>query len=507
MYMTPPLPDRGAAEAIGALCYTNPFAPERIALEKRALGAAHRNVQQVWHRASSGFENPNVERLGERALGLIQTYWDGPRLSVPDADLSLYEDLVRYRLFFEHEDDLLAVARASRDPALAVRPVSSFESFARSAHRWLAPLGRRSSILDTLPHLFACLFQIRRAFLLVYERILGTSAPAAALRAATWQSIFTHDMRRYQRGLHRRMHEIPTLITGPSGTGKELVARAIGMARYVPFDGRRRVFQADLAGDFFALNLSALAPTVIESELFGHRKGAFTGAVQDRKGWLELCSDAGTVFVDEIGELDASVQVKLLRVLQSRRFQRVGETQDRAFAGKIVAATNRDLAVEMRAGRFREDFYYRLCADAIATPSLASQLRDAPADLPLFVRAAAERIVEPEEVDATVHEMVQWITTHLGADYPWPGNVRELEQCVRSLLVRGEYRPASRPASSPSLGAQMERGELTAEELLDAYCAWVHGQAGTYVEAARRLGLDRRTVQARARRSGERDGS
>jgi transcriptional regulator with GAF, ATPase, and Fis domain len=102
---------------------------------------------------------------------------------------------------------------------------------------------------------------------------------------------------------------------------------------------------------------------LIESELFGHRRGAFTGALADRAGWMEVCPPAGAVFLDEIGEVDSSIQVKLLRVLQSRAFQPLGGTDTRRFEGKIIAATNRDLPVEIRAGRFREDFYYRLCSD------------------------------------------------------------------------------------------------------------------------------------------------
>ena len=113
------------------------------------------------------------------------------------------------------------------------------------------------------------------------------------------------------------MGDVTTLVTGPSGTGKELVARAIGLSRYIPFDAEGQAFADDTPRSFVPLNLSALSPTLIESELFGHRRGAFTGAVADRAGWLETCPPRGTVFLDEIGELDPAIQVKLLRVLQS----------------------------------------------------------------------------------------------------------------------------------------------------------------------------------------------
>ena len=153
---------------------------------------------------------------------------------------------------------------------------------------------------------------------------------------------------------------------------------------------------------------------MIESELFGHRKGAFTGALQDHSGWLEVCPPLGTVFLDEIGELDGSIQVKLLRVLETREFQRLGETTSRKFQGKVIAATNRDMAREMKAGRFREDLYYRLCSDLIVTPSLREQLADSPEELRNLVLFIAKRIAGPEEAEALAGEVELWIEGTLG---------------------------------------------------------------------------------------------
>jgi transcriptional regulator with GAF, ATPase, and Fis domain len=292
------------------------------------------------------------------------------------------------------------------------------------------------------------------------------------------------------------MADVSTLVTGPSGTGKELVARAIGSSRYIPFQPKTERFVLDVAEAFYPMNLSALAPTLIESELFGHRRGAFTGALVDRKGFFAICPALGTVFLDEIGDLDPAIQVKLLRVLQTREFQSLGETKSQRFEGKIVAATHRDLAAEMRAGRFREDLYYRLCSDLITTPSLREQLGDAPHDLEELVRFIARRIVGQEEADAVTSEVLHWIQSHLGPDYGWPGNFRELEQCVRNILVRKEYRPTSRAMDSAWL-VDLREGSLTAEELLEAYCAHVYERSGNFLETARRLGLDRRTVKSK----------
>jgi transcriptional regulator with GAF, ATPase, and Fis domain len=296
------------------------------------------------------------------------------------------------------------------------------------------------------------------------------------------------------------MGDFATLVIGPSGTGKELVARAIALSRHVAFDARRGMFAEDFAGAFFPLNLSALSPTLIESELFGHRRGAFTGALADRAGWLEVCPASGAVFLDEIGDVAAGIQVKLLRVLQARTFQRLGDTESRVFQGKIIAATNRDLPAEIRAGRFREDFYYRLCSDVVRTPSLREQLDGAGAgELASLAGYVARRLVGADEAEVFAREAVAWMTKNLGAGYAWPGNFRELEQCMRNLLVRGEYRPAGPLAGGPAddWNALIGGGRLTAEELLRRYTRLVHAQAGTVEETARRLKQDRRTVKAR----------
>jgi transcriptional regulator with AAA-type ATPase domain len=490
--------ERARAVAISRLSFANPFLPERIEHERDVLGDDFQPAEMVWSVRAGSAESPNVPKLAARAEALAEML-RGRLLSGTSAsaeDIALYEDVVLYVLYSRYENELFTLVVAPPEGERA-GPVGCWAGFASDAERFFRTPGVRSPSPPELAHLFACFFQVRRAFHHTFRFIVGASMPAARLRGAVWQSIFTHDMRRYRRSLYAQMHDVTTLVTGPSGTGKELVARAIAFSRYIPFDHRTRRFASDFESAFHPLNLSALSPTLIESELFGHRRGAFTGALSERAGWLEVAGPHGTVFLDEIGELDAAIQVKLLRVLQERTFQRLGDTKAIHFAGKIVAATNRDLAAEMAAGRFREDFYYRLCSDRVETPSLAAQLAGAPDELGRLVLFLADRIAGPAEGAALAREVEAWIERHLGRGYTWPGNVRELEQCVRNVLVRKEYRPERKSGVLDELVDGVRAKRFTADELLNRYCTLVYAETGSYVETARRLKLDRRTVRAR----------
>jgi DNA-binding NtrC family response regulator len=495
--------DRVFAQTVARINGCNPFLPERIAAEREALGGAFIEAGAEWNQLPPAEEShPNHVALTKRAAVLIETVranWprDG---KVARADAALYAELVGFWLYQAYALRFDGVIRQSLEGRVTGGGgrLEFYPAFKADVDRLLALPG--IDFLETQPatHLFACAFQIRRAFHHIFRSLVGGSAPMARLRAAIWQSIFTHDLGRYRRVLHARMGDFATLVTGPSGTGKELVARAIAWSRYLPFDPRRGGFSDDFSDAFYPLNLSALSPTLIESELFGHRRGAFTGALADRAGWMEVCPASGAVFLDEIGDVDAGIQVKLLRVLQSRTFQRLGDTETRTFPGKIIAATNRDLAAAIQAGKFREDFYYRLCSDLIHTPSLREQLDDAPGELPGLVGHVAQRLLGEEEGARFAREAADWIEKHLGAGYAWPGNFRELEQCVRNLLVRGEYRPPAKPvAAAEDWNSLLGEGRLTAEEVMRRYTQQVHAQAGTVEETARRLDLDRRTVKAR----------
>ena len=501
--------ERALAEAVQGLGCCNPFLPDRIEWERRALGADFRAEGAEWNRLTpTAAAHPNLVLIERRVFDLVERTTAGwPAAGkVPKSDARLFTDLVLFSLYLRHSAHFDAVIHASlAGTGAATRRLGFYADFSHEVGRCLRLPGLDILSESAPEHLFACLFQVRRAFHHIHRSLVGGSPALARLRGAIWESVFTRDLALYRRVFWARMHDFTTLISGPSGTGKELVARAISLSRYIPFDPKRSAFTSDFVESFYPLNLSALSPTLVESELFGHRKGAFTGALQDHAGWLETCPPEGTVFLDEIGEVAPALQVKLLRVLQARTFQRLGETQVRTFHGKIIAATNRDLTAEIRAGRFREDFYYRLCSDQIRTPALAEQLREAPEELEPLVDYVLRQHLGAVDAPELVAGVGHWIRRHLGAGYAWPGNVRELEQCVRNLILRGSYTPAGVLATPPpdDWNALLAPGKLTAGELLARYTRHVHTQAGGNVEeTARRLNVDRRTVKARLAEGG-----
>ena len=221
--------------------------------------------------------------------------------------------------------------------------------------------------------------------------------------------------------LKRQIHtaascDLPVLVSGESGTGKELVARAIHL-------------QSSRANKpFVSLNCGALTETLLESELFGYEQGAFTGALQKKKGLFEA-AHTGTIFLDEIAEMSTSCQVKLLRVLQENAFRPVGGHAETSIDVRVIAATNRDLAQEMAAGRFREDLYYRIAVLTISTPALRKCRSDIPILIEHFLDQAHRTLIRSRK-----HTIEPSAVAALVA-YAWPGNVRQLKHVVERLVA------------------------------------------------------------------------
>ena len=293
----------------------------------------------------------------------------------------------------------------------------------------------------------------------------------------------------------RRVAPTPAtvLVTGESGTGKELVARLLHAHGPRP------------KGPFVAVNCAALPEGLLESELFGHARGSFTGAVRERRGRFEE-ADGGTLFLDEVGEMPPALQVRLLRVLQEREVVRVGENTPRTVDVRVVAATNRDLAAEVKAGRFREDLYYRLQVVPVHLPPLRERAEDVVALAERLVRETAARHGKPGV--RLSREALDVLRAHR-----WPGNVRELGNAVeravllcRDDLVRAEDLPdsvrAPSEASAPP-GASRETLEQAVDTLERAWIrAALERAGGVQTRAAEALGIDERVLRYKRKRLG-----
>jgi two-component system, NtrC family, response regulator AtoC len=282
-------------------------------------------------------------------------------------------------------------------------------------------------------------------------------------------------------------HKTTVLITGQSGTGKEVIARAVHRA------GPRA------AKSFVAINCAAIPEALLESELFGHVRGAFTGATADKVGLFEQ-ADGGTLFLDEIGELPVGLQSKLLRVLQEGEIRRVGDEKNRRVDARILAATARDLAAEARAGSFREDLFYRLNVVTVFLPPLAERPEDV---APLARHFAALLSRRLRRAVALSDEAVAWLQNQ-----PWPGNVRELENAIeraavvsgKEVLDPGDFRKEPLPSPlSPADGGETGEGRGTLRDAVEraereAIAAALATSGGHRRDAARRLGVSLRTL-------------
>ncbi len=314
-------------------------------------------------------------------------------------------------------------------------------------------------------------------------------------REALWNTIVTTDLGLYERALLGRMEDFSTLLLGETGVGKGAAAVAIGRSGFIPYDPAKERFAVSFNRSFVSLNLSEFSETLLESELFGHEKGAFTGAITAHEGALARTSEYGAVFLDEIGDVSSSVQIKLLRVLQERTFSPVGGHTKKRFLGRVIAATHRPLAELRQSGKFREDFYYRLCSTQIEVPSLRLRIAENRTELSTLVDAVTARTLGAPD-SALAQEVLSIIRRDLPDTYPWPGNVRELEQCVRRALLTGSCASVEAPRATNWL-EQAKAGSIDAESLLNGYCRELYRQHGTFEGVAKVAGLDRRTAKRR----------
>lgn len=474
--------DRTFFQLVADATSTNPFSEERFAIDKQIAGEI--NISE-WRLLIPKVVEAISERLQQLDPQRQQQYQS---FSGDDSELMRYTYL--FEVYHHHSlafDDFIDRQQQSSTPLKV--------PFAGTIIRELVHRGFTEEQAFQLIGMF---YQIRRAFFFIHRGLVGQSRCMRKLRMDLWNNIFTYDIRDYEKGLWDRMEDFSTLLQGPTGSGKGAAAAAIGRSGFIPYNPARKQFETSFTSIFLPINLSQYVESLLESELFGHTKGAFTGAVSEHQGIFSLCAKHGAIFLDEIGEVTIPAQVKLLKVLEERTFSPVGSHEGKRFEGRIIAATNQPIHELRQAGQFRDDFYYRLCSDCIHVPSLAERIAENKNELSELVSHFSGAISGSEN-PTLIDRVLDVIDTQLGRDYPWPGNVRELTQCIRRVILKRTYeghRPENSSAKEQLING-IETGTWTADELLSRYCRLLYGRFGTYEEVARKTGLDRRTAKKR----------
>ncbi len=463
---------------IAEAAFSNPFSDQRVEVDRRIVGAEE---DAEWHAMLS----PLLQTLDHHIRELVQN-----NTVVIDRDGSEEVRAVGISILFHVFHQYMDQFDQLIEEQIASGDASCRAPFAYQCLERLVGFGFSRSEACRYVAMF---YQIRRAYFFISKELVGDSPCMKRMRAQLWDNIFTHDISWYERCLWNRMEDFSTLLLGETGTGKGAAANAIGRSGFIPFNPNTQKFEESFTRAFVSINLSQYPESLIESELFGHRKGAFTGAIEKHDGIFSRCSPYGAIFLDEIGDVSIPVQIKLLQVLQERTFSPVGSHDKVRFAGRVIAATNQSVDTLRREGKFRDDFYYRLCSDQITVPPLRQRIRETPRELEMLVGHLHQRICGPE----LRLPVVEILKQSLGKNYAWPGNVRELEQAIRRIVLTGTYTgdtgvaPSEEIALSEAIGV----GCLTAKELVEKYCRDLYDLYGNYGEVARRTGLDWRTVK------------
>jgi transcriptional regulator with AAA-type ATPase domain len=463
-----------------AAVFTNPFSRERKELDRRISGVADPHLKKEEHNRIVDLKIvERVKRLEQGGKANIRFYEGEEKRMVGIALL-----IALWNRFGSKLDSFILEQIAAGDKPIRV-PFAG-EVLGALTDYGFAPEEARKY--------FSAFYQLRRASYFIESAIIGVSPSMYTLRLQLWNCVFSFNLDFYDTHLWNRMEDFSTLLLGETGTGKGAAAAAIGRSCFIPFDIGKGCFVETFTRSFMAVNLSQYPESLIESELFGHRKGAFTGAVEHHEGVFSHCSPHGSIFLDEIGDLTVSVQTKLLKVLQERTFLPVGSYETRRFHGRVIAATNRPLDELRRSGQFRDDFYYRLCSDIINLPTLRQRLLEEPRELEVLVIHILSRVAGEARQDL-VDGVLNALRRDLPPNYPWPGNVRELEQAVRRVLLTGSYQGDVLAHENTKIRLEIEEGNVDAPTLLKTYCRLLYERFGTYEEVSRHTRLDRRTVK------------
>lgn len=472
--------DRGFFSLVSRAAFANPFSAARFEIDKKITRKTAENWLEIRPEVIRRISG-RIAELDKEKIASICNFNGQDHQIIRHAFL-----FQEYHLLNEDFDDLIR------------RQVDSEKSldvpFAKTSIDNLMARGFAKE--DAKKH-FSMFYQIRRAFYFIERGLLGKCSAMAKLRVDLWNNVFTHDIFHYENYLWDKMEDFSTLLLGPTGCGKGTAAAAIGRSGFIPFDEKKNSFAESFTQTFVPINLSQYPESLLESELFGHSKGAFTGAIADHMGIFAICSKYGSIFLDEIGEISPQVQIKLLQVLQEREFTPVGSHKKKHFNGRVIAATNQPIDRLRSEGKFRDDFYYRLCSDCIEVPSLQMRIHENPAELDELIAKVIEKITGQRSAEL-IKTVASVIDNNLGRDYHWPGNVRELEQCIRRVIIKQDYQGdmVRRISSGGSIMTiDTCNGSIDAKALISEYCKMLYDRLGNYEKVARITGLDRRTAK------------
>ena len=492
----------------------SPFDPRWVTM----VCTGHHNLDLAREDLSwtlGGVPNPHLDKLMvllTRAVSHVGRYLAGGGAAT-DEQLEIYVGGALYCLWIETAPRVQALID---DDAVHV---PWFEAFVT---RYRALFGYKGITLPDPGHLLALFYQWRRAWYYPATLLAGRSPCAQAARHAVFRAGILGETCHYAGSLYATLHTVPVLITGETGTGKEIAAKSVARSRYIPFNPRTKRFARKHTEDYHIQNLVAVPHELLASTLFGHTKGSYTGANDDAPGLFGLLTEGVVLCFDEIGELPSWAQAMLLRPLQSRDYLRVGEQVARSFDGRPIFSTNRDLEAMVREGKFRADLLERMNLARIHLPSLRQRYQESPDELVHCVRTFVQKVYHtPAEVESWTARVVEalykdWQT------FPWDRNLRALENYTKRFIFDADGKAAPEPAppppverrhdtepppntraavtvavpSSGMIGPEAKKGNVSAKRVLRSYLKHLlERNGGSVAKTARDAQMDPRAVR------------
>lgn len=472
-------------EMVSAAALANPFGEERDGLDQA--------IVREWL-AKTPVKNPEVKKIAELTCSLLEEFFPATGSVRAESAMMtlLLGDAALFFLFHKYMDAFDDYIQTQNSTVGVMLELPFSEQIEGDL--------RRYGFRESAEHYIAVFFQMRRAFFFINKFVGGNSAPVRKLREQLWRTIFTADLRKYIDVLFDKMESFTVLLLGETGVGKGQAAAALGRSAYIPFDAKNRKFVVSFLDVFISANISEYPETLVESELFGHKKGAFTGALDNHSGLFGQTHQNGVLFLDEIGELIQPLQVKILRVLQERNYSPVGSHEKRRFNGRLIAATNANLIEKISHGDFRADLYHRLASDVITIPSLRERFSADKSEFSEMLSRILMRLLGTAESQADVAAILGRVVPK---NYSWPGNLREFEQVVRRVILHGENLESSNLQFIEDEGGESDAARVlnwqnlrwTAEEVMVRYAKSAYRALGSYEKVAQKLDVDWRTAK------------